>query len=242
MGKLLFFHPDLAAESFALSEEESKHLTRVLRKKAGDRVQFINGEGIEAIGVILEDHAKHVHIQILERITHPNPRNYRFHLAIAPTKNIERIEWMLEKCAEIGIDEISFLSCSNSERTVLKQERFTKILISALKQSKQFHLPKINAQITFKTFMNQVKHPEPIKWLAWCETNEDQTIKHKLAALNSDQFQEILLLVGPEGDFTTEEVEMAKSNQFETVSLGKNILRTETAGLYVCSVLANHFQ
>ncbi len=242
MSKLLFFHPDLNNDSFFLSEEESKHLTRVLRKKNGDMVHFMNGNGLEAIGTITADHSKQVQIQISKRIEHPLTKSYKFHLAIAPTKNAERIEWMLEKCTEIGIDEITFLTCTNSERAHLKPDRFSKILIAALKQSKQFHLPKLNGQVSFESFVQENQHQHSTKLIAWCENDLTKSLHHQLAQLDLSQHAEIVFLIGPEGDFTAAEIAMAKSHHFESVSLGKNILRTETAGLFVCAVLANHFQ
>jgi 16S rRNA (uracil1498-N3)-methyltransferase len=202
----------------------------------------MNGNGIEAIGIITGDHSKQVQIQISKRIEHPLTKKYKFHLAIAPTKNNERIEWMLEKCTEIGIDEITFLNCSNSERSQLKLDRFSKILISALKQSKQFHLPKLNEQVSFETFVKQKQHQYSNKFIAWCESDLASNLNNKMAQLPINQTTELIFLIGPEGDFTAAEVALAKSHYFEPVSLGKNILRTETAGIYVCSVFANHFQ
>ncbi len=241
MSNLLFYHPNLEQDTFHLSEEESKHLVRVLRKKKGDEIRLMDGNGIEAIGILENEMPKQVEIYIKERKLHPLKNKYRFHLAIAPTKNADRIEWMLEKCTEIGIQEISLLTCSNSERSQMKTDRLKKILLSAIKQSKQFHLPILNEQVNFKQFIEQKWDPNALKLIAWCESEKKQNLKQKLGQIQHQDCQEIIVLIGPEGDFSPAEVNLAIANNFESVSLGENILRTETAGVFVCAALANHF-
>jgi 16S rRNA (uracil1498-N3)-methyltransferase len=133
-----FYLPNLDQDDFEFSEEESKHCIRVLRKKKGDQIQLIDGKGTEALAEIVSDNPKKCSGQIVQRILHKPNRNYHLHLAIAPTKNFDRMEWMLEKCIEIGVDEISFIITANSERDKINLERCEKIAIAAIKQSKQF--------------------------------------------------------------------------------------------------------
>jgi 16S rRNA (uracil1498-N3)-methyltransferase len=241
MSNLLFYHPNLEQDTFHLSEEESKHLVRVLRKKKGDEIRLMDGKGMEAIGMIENELTKQVEIFIKERKQHSLNNKYHFHLAIAPTKNADRMEWMLEKCAEIGIQEITLLTCSNSERSQMKTDRLKKILLSAIKQSKQFHLPSLNEQVNFSKFIEQKWSPNTLKLIAWCESEKKQNLKQILGRVQQQDAQEIIVLIGPEGDFSPAEVNLAIDQKFEPISLGENILRTETAGVFVCSVLANHF-
>jgi 16S rRNA (uracil1498-N3)-methyltransferase len=230
-----FYYPNLQEQdSFSFSEEESKHCIKVLRKKNGDQLQLIDGKGFEAKAIITQDHPKKCSGLIQQRMQHKPSRNYHMHLAIAPTKNTDRIEWMLEKAIEIGLDEISFLQCENSERIKLNLERFHKIGISAIKQSKQYYLPTIHAPVSFKDFVEKNKSVQT-KFIAWCPANDTQNL---FKQLESNPASNNLLLVGPEGDFTNEEVAFAQANGFAACSLGKNILRSETAGLFGISLFA----
>ncbi len=231
MSKSLFFHADLSSDTIVLLEEESKHLIRVLRKQKGDIIQLMDGKGNLALARIEEDHPKKCLLLITEISQKEKNRNYHFELVIAPTKNMERIEWMLEKCCEIGLDAIHFINCENSERSKLNLERLEKICISAIKQSKQFYLPEINPLIDFKSFIEKSKITDSTKLIAWCETNQTETIQSKLTKIEN---QNLIFMVGPEGDFSNNEIKIAKDNGFKEVSLGNNILRTETAGLYAC--------
>ncbi|MFY8022346.1 MAG: 16S rRNA (uracil(1498)-N(3))-methyltransferase [Bacteroidia bacterium] len=235
MSQSLFFHSDLSNSSIVLPEEESKHLVRVLRKQKGDLIQLIDGKGHMAIARIEEDHPKKTQLLLIEIQEKVRSRNYHIELAIAPTKNMDRIEWMLEKCCEIGLDAIHFIHCDNSERSKINQERLEKICISAIKQSKQFHLPEIHALIDFKSFISKYKSGDMSKYIAWCESEQSSFLAQDLAKNSPER---ILFLIGPEGDFSPAEIQLAKTNGFKDVSLGKNILRTETAGLFVCSLAA----
>ncbi|MBA2612217.1 MAG: 16S rRNA (uracil(1498)-N(3))-methyltransferase [Bacteroidetes bacterium] len=210
-----------------LTSEESWHCTKVLRKKAGDPIQLIDGIGnfYEAILELVTD--KKCIAKITSGPLLQPKRNYYLHLAIAPTKQIDRIEWMIEKAVEMGIDEISFIICQNSERTTLKQDRTLKIVESAVKQSLQAYLPKINELMPFKEIINSVKADQNL--IAHCFDSEKENIK-QIEFKNKSS----LILIGPEGDFTKEEVSLALKNKFKAVSFGTNRLRTETAGLYVC--------
>lgn len=214
-----------------LNEDESLHCVKVLRHKVGDIIQVIDGKGTRAIGKIEAAHAKQCAVSLTEKELVKQSRNYKLHIAIAPTKNIERIEWFVEKAVEMGIDEISFIKCKNSERTVVKDERILKVAESAVKQSQQAYIPKVNSLIDFKEFIK--KDNSDIKLIAHCEKESKQHIKQYIAANKS-----FTVLIGPEGDFTKDEIALALSSAYLPVALGDTRLRTETAGLYACSALA----
>lgn len=219
----LFYDPTIAesATFHLLNEEESKHACKVLRLKNGDQIALLNGKGIEFIGTIIEDHPKHCKIEIISKTVEPKDEN-ELHIAIAPTKIIDRIEWFLEKATEIGITEITPLICSNSERKQIKEERLEKILIAAMKQSKRLFLPILHPLIDFNTFIKN----NPKGLIAHCYDAPKNTINEVFETSNSP------ILIGPEGDFSLQEVEKALQSGYKTITLGKNRLRTETAGLY----------
>ena len=221
----LFYDPTISADEqlHILSEEESKHACRVLRLKEGDEIALLNGKGSEFLTRITDANPKKCRVEILQ-IREEHAPAYSIHIAIAPTKNNDRIEWFLEKATEIGVTEITLLLCSNNERKHTKEERFEKILISAMKQSKRLFLPKLTKLISFKEFVTS--HPNGL--IAHCYEEEKNTI---FASFKSD---ECPILIGPEGDFTLQEVELALKNGYKTLTLGENRLRTETAGLYAC--------
>ncbi|MDO8998937.1 MAG: 16S rRNA (uracil(1498)-N(3))-methyltransferase [Bacteroidota bacterium] len=210
-----------------LTSEESWHCAKVLRKKAGDEIQLIDGVGNFYQGILEIVSDKKCTAKIISGPILQAKRNYYLHLAIAPTKQIDRIEWMIEKAVEIGIDEISFISCQNSERTVIKIDRITKIIESAVKQSLQAYLPKINGLLSFKEII--VSHKGEQNFIAHCYNTEKENIKD-LDFKNKST----LILIGPEGDFSKEEVDLALKNNFKALSISENRLRTETAGLFVC--------
>ncbi len=213
-----------------LTPEESWHCHKVLRHKAGDEICIIDGKGSSYKGSLVSAGEKQCIAQLTEGPIHQQKREYYLHLVIAPTKQLDRIEWMIEKAVEIGIDELSFIKCKNSERVNLKIDRIQKIVESAVKQSKQALIPKVNDLTEFK---KTVSHSADIKLIAFC----DDAVKTELKDLSLKN-NSIMVMVGPEGDFSTEEVELAKSNGFKPLSLGKTRLRTETAGLYVVQAIA----
>lgn len=213
-----------------MTAEESWHCYKVLRHKVGDDVLIIDGAGASYKGTLVAANEKQCIAQLNEGPFYQEKRNYYLHLAIAPTKQIDRIEWMIEKAVEIGIDEISFVKCKNSERVNLKVERIQKIVESAVKQSMQSKIPKVNELQDLKAI---VKHTADLKLIAHCANDNKQEIQ-KLKYTNST----ILALVGPEGDFTSEEVTLAKDNGFKALSLGNTRLRTETAGLYIAQSIS----
>ena len=218
----LFFTENPESE-IVLSKQESKHATKVLRKKEGDILNFTNGKGSFYKAEITVADTKKCRLQIISREQKLKQHNYHLHIAIAPTKNMDRFEWFLEKATEIGIDEITPIICDHSERKVLKTERCNRILLSAIKQSLKFHLPKLNEAIILKDFLE--KDFKGHKYIAHCEDGEKTELRKKEKANNTT------ILIGPEGDFSTAEIEIALQNQFNAVSLGKSRLRTETAGL-----------
>ena len=206
-----------------LSSEESKHATKVLRKKEGDILNFTDGNGgFYKAEITLADSRK-CRLQIISSEQKRKQHSYHLHIAIAPTKNMDRYEWFLEKATEIGIDEITPIICDHSERKVLKTERCNRILLSAMKQSLNFHLPKLNEAIPLKEFLKQ--EFEGNKYIAHCEKSD------KLELKNEKLEEKTLILIGPEGDFSPAEIEIALQNQFKAISLGESRLRTETAGL-----------
>lgn len=222
----LFYDPEIeaGAEEFQLNEEESRHACKVLRMKNGDRLHLLNGRGALFTAEILDAATKKCRLKICASEQQKSPEK-EIHIAVAPTKNIDRIEWFVEKATEIGVTEISWILCRNSERKVVKNERIEKIAISAMKQSKRLFLPKINELITLKDFLKT--HPEGA--IAHCFEGEDQTTIREI--FKPDHFP---VLIGPEGDFSREEVELLTKNAYKGITLGENRLRTETAALVAC--------
>lgn len=221
------FYLENPKNQITLSTEESRHTTKVLRKKEGDILNFTDGKGKLYKAKITVVDKKRCQLNIISSQNKEKQHNYYLHIGIAPTKNIDRFEWFLEKAAEIGIDEITPIICSRSERKIVKTDRSKRILCSAIKQSLKYYLPKINETITLKKFLK--KEFDGNKYIAHCEDlkREDLTkIKRK---------SKTLILIGPEGDFSQAEIELALQNKFTSVSLGTSRLRTETAG-----VIATH--
>jgi 16S rRNA (uracil1498-N3)-methyltransferase len=235
MNMQLFFNPNLNNNTVELPEDESKHCLRVLRKKIGDEIILIDGKGNKANCKIIDDNPKKCKLEMVDKVSFPR-NNIGLHIAIAPTKNFDKMDWMLEKCTEIGVSEITFIETENSERNKVNMERCDKILIQSIKQSKQYWLPKLNEIISFKQFILNNKNNELNCMMAWCNEHTIN-INH---AINTQK--STLLLIGPEGDFTELEAKLAIENNFKTISLGKNILRTETAAVYACAVVNNMLQ
>ena len=217
------FYLENPKDEIILSAEENKHATKVLRKKEGDILNFTDGNGgFYKAEITLADSRK-CRLKIVSSDQKEKQHNYHLHVAIAPTKNMDRFEWFLEKATEIGIDEITPIICSRSERKVIKTERGNRILLSAMKQSLKYHLPKLNDATSFNDFINQ--DFEGAKYIAHCEDGEKNELK------TESKTEKILILIGPEGDFSPKEIELALQNQFKAVSLGTSRLRTETAGI-----------
>ena len=214
-----------------LTSDESWHCAKVLRKKIGEQIRLIDGKGCFYDAILDYISEKKCTAKIISDPIIQPKRNYYLHLAIAPTKQIDRIEWMIEKAVEIGIDEISFLTSHNSERTIIKTERIQKIIESAVKQSLQSYIPKLNGLLSFKEIINLNKTDQC--FIAHCHDSNKENIK-QLEFENKST----LILIGPEGDFSKEEIEFALKHNFRAISISSNRLRTETAGLFVCQAIS----
>jgi len=214
-----------------LPEEESQHAVKVLRLQIGEEIAVVDGVGGFYIARITNPHPKHCGFEITEVKSGFGKHGYKLHIAIAPTKNIERLEWFLEKATEIGVDEITPVVCRFSERKIVKEERLQKIIVAAAKQSLKAYFPKLNPLITFDELMKN--HQASQKFIAHCY-EEDKKLFQKEIKPSSD----VLILIGPEGDFSKEEVQKAISLGFIPVSLGNSRLRTETAGVVACHTVA----
>lgn len=228
MKEVRFFYAPDAAVNCELPEEEAAHAVRVLRLTAGDEILLMDGKGSFYRAEITEANKKHCLYAIRECMPQEPQWSGHLHLAMAPTKNIDRTEWFAEKATEIGFDELTFLRTAFSERTVVKDERMDKILISATKQSHKAWKPRLNSMVDFKRFVAQ-DHPGG-KFICHCYEEDSMVPKVLLKdVLKADE--DALVLIGPEGDFSIEEVKLAEQNGFVSVSLGKSRLRTETAAL-----------
>ena len=223
------FYTNSTKNHFTISSEESKHAIKVLRKKEGDLLNFTDGKGSFFIAEILIADSKKTKVQVIKREKKDKQHKYYLHIAIAPTKNMDRFEWFLEKSAEIGIDEITPIICSRSERKIIKIERCNRILLSAMKQSLKFHKTKLNEAISLKECLKQ--DFEGNKYIAHCDDSE------KIELKNERTKKRTLILIGPEGDFSPNEIEIALQNQFKAVSLGNSRLRTETAGIVAVTTI-----
>lgn len=225
----LFYCPDIAEGNRILPESESKHCIQVLRHQLGDRITLIDGAGGLYLADIIEEHKKHTVVKVIEK-REVEPVHPYIHIAIAPPKTADRLEFMVEKLVEIGINEISFIKSYHSERKAVKVERMEKIMLSAVKQSHKGYIPKLNALQPLDAFITSISEENNTqKWIAsYHEYNED------LAEINLDYQKAQVLLIGPEGDFSEEELELAKKQDFYPINLGEYRLRTETAAL--CAV------
>lgn len=213
---------------FILPEEESKHACRVVRLSNGDSIEIINGKGDLFTAKITDAHPKHCVVHIDQHL-HQEKDNHFIHIAIAPTKNMDRIEWFIEKATEIGVHAITPVFGEKSERRQLKEERLEKIVIAATKQSLRLHAPILHAPQKVSDFIRQ----NPNQYIAHCAHNQERIELHTMKF----SVKKIVLLIGPEGDFSSNEIEVAQENGYKAVSLGNTRLRTETAGLYAVTVL-----
>ncbi len=223
----LFYAPDLTGKS-VLPEDEAKHCIKILRHKTGDIINVTDGKGYFYSCKILN--SNNCSLEILDKRADSNNRDFYFHLAVAPTKSGERTDWMIEKAVEFGIDELSFLNCDHNERSKINIERCERIAVSAMKQSLKANLVKINDIIPFQGLLKTAK--EETRLIAHC----DLSIQRK--ELNQSSISKnILCCIGPEGDFSKHEINLALQNGFESIQLGDSRLRTETAAIAVCAYL-----
>ena len=223
------FYIENIEKTTAFPESESKHAIKVLRLKNGSKVRLVNGKGIEAFGEIISDHPKHCEVSILEQREEAK-NSFKITIAIAPTKNNDRIEWFLEKAIEIGLTDFIPIICKNSERKKFNEERWNKVAIAALKQSQRLWKTEIHTPIKVEEYISQKRGG--LKTIAYCgEFSKKQFSK----MANNKESQ--LILIGPEGDFTPEETKLAFEKGFHPLSLGENRLRTETAGVVACTLM-----
>lgn len=230
----LFYHPHLdeSQEEIVFDKEESRHIQKVLRKSKGDFIAITNGKGLMVQAQITDSDFKKCKAEVIEK-KFQTPLPYTLHLAVAPTKLNDRYEWFLEKATEIGVSEITPVICSHSERKVIKAGRMEKIIQSAMKQSLKAFLPKLNESISFKEFIHSNHSNYDHKFIAHCEESEKSSLKSQLPA-----GENILIAIGPEGDFSSDEIKEAKKAGFIPVTLGESRLRTETAAIVACHSVA----
>ncbi|MCK5815348.1 MAG: 16S rRNA (uracil(1498)-N(3))-methyltransferase [Flavobacteriaceae bacterium] len=222
----LFYSPhiNLSTNQFTFDKIESRHIVKVLRKTEGDILHITNGKGILFQVQIEIASDKKCLVNIISKKEKTKPWSYYLHVAIAPTKNNDRLEWFLEKATELGIDEITPIICDHSERKIIKKERLEKVVVSSMKQSLKHHLPKLNDAIPFSKFI-QNEHEGDL-FIAHCEEFKKESLKSQLYVN-----QKLTILIGPEGDFSTKEIALALNQKYKAVSLGESRLRTETAAL-----------
>jgi len=228
----LFYQETISSPHTFLSEEESKHIVRVLRKKPGDQLFLTDGKGMLYTCSIAEANPKKVQVTLLETMEVPKDP-FNIHLAIAPTKNPERMEWMVEKITEIGFHELTLLETQHGERSFLKLDRLEKKMIAACKQSLQTRFPLLHPSCKFKELVSSPSFQDYQKFIAYLDETQTQHLMDLVLPQGK-----YLVLIGPEGDFDPKEITWAKSHGFLPVSLGKNRLRTETAGLAAVHLLA----
>ena len=228
-----FYCPDIA-DTLTLGEEDSKHCVKVLRMTGGDLIEIVDGNGNLYTCRITMAHPKRCAVEVVERVEQPPHWGCRIVLGIAPTKHLDRMEWLAEKCVEMGVDRIVPLRCHNSERTVLKTDRLKKIMVSAMKQSLKATLPLLDemtpvAQVLAEPF-------EGTRCIAYCDEQLPREERHTLAGIYQPG-QDVMVLIGPEGDFSPEEVQAARDAGFMPVTLGESRLRTETAGMMAVAAI-----
>ncbi|WP_294676464.1 16S rRNA (uracil(1498)-N(3))-methyltransferase [uncultured Fluviicola sp.] len=214
------------SETFHLPEEESKHIVRVLRSEVGDQFLLLNGKGLIVTAEITDAHPKKCQVKVVSKETKVRAGN-GFHLAIAPTKNLDRMEWMVEKIVEIGASKLTFLNCDRSERVQLKLDRLQRVAISAMKQAQHDFLLEIEGLQSFSDFIAN----NPNGGIAHCMDGEKKSVRE----LNYPS----RILIGPEGDFSESELKLALKHGYEAVHLGESRLRTETAGMVACVLAVN---
>lgn len=224
----IFYAPELTGDTYTLNEKESKHIIRVLRMAKGSSIRLIDGKGNLFEGLIRNPDYKKCTIDITGIIRDFEKRNYKLHIAISPLKNQDRFEWFIEKSVEIGIDEVTPLICKNTEKPGIKRERIDNLIISAMKQSLKAAKPVINDACLFDDFIT--RNFKGRRLISHCNASHARKKISEVYSINED----VLILIGPEGDFSEEEINSAVANNFEQVHLGSSRLRTETAGIAAC--------
>ena len=228
----LFFCSHIISNEAHLSPDESAHCIRVLRLGKGDKVRLIDGQGGMYDAIIVSPDPKQCLLAITGTILYNKGKDFSLHIAIAPTKNPERFEWFVEKAVEIGIDTITPVLCQRSERRVLKTDRLHKLIISTMKQAMVPILPVLHELTELPVFINNLAGSTHNRFIAHCDETEKKRLRDAMIPRSH-----IIILIGPEGDFTSGEIDLAVANDFVPVSLGNNRLRTETAGIVACSLV-----
>jgi 16S rRNA (uracil1498-N3)-methyltransferase len=224
----VFYTPDISSDDYVLNEEESRHCIKVLRLGIGARVSLIDGKGGLYDAEIVAETRRNVHLKIVKTTREYHQRQHYLHIAVAPTKNIDRLEWFLEKATEIGIEEITPVICDRSERKLVKEDRLNKIITAAVKQSLQAYHPVLNPQTSLEDFL-QLEN-DSVRMIAHCLENEPKQYISQVALPK----QKYTILIGPEGDFSPREIELALRMGYQPLTLGDTRLRTETAALTAC--------
>jgi 16S rRNA (uracil1498-N3)-methyltransferase len=232
----VFYSTIIQGKQAILNEEESLHLSKVLRLREGEHVAVIDGKGAYYEGTVELVHARHSTIKNLELHVSSKPRPYKLHLGISPTKMMERFEWFLEKAVEIGIDRISPLQTKRTERSVLKMSRLEKIVLAAMKQSKTPLFPKLDELRSFDQWCTDSDLPQA-RFIAHCMPGEKPYLSQTAVSK-----REVCVFIGPEGDFTADEIQLAIQHGFQAVSLGESRLRAETAGIVTCAQIQSIWQ
>lgn len=222
----IFYTPDISSAEYVLNEEESRHCMKVLRLAIGTLIHLVDGRGGLYVAEIVSADKRNVYLRVVQTTLNHQKRNHHLHIAVAPTKNIDRLEWFLEKATEIGIDEVTPLITERSERKVIKEDRLVKVITSAVKQSLQAYHPVLNPLTTFSEFVRQKSQAS--RMIAHCLSEEYR------APIQKSENAQYLILIGPEGDFSPAEIDSALQNDFKAVTLGNTRLRTETAALAAC--------
>ena len=222
----LFYAPEISFPRHTLSEEESKHCTKVLRMRCGEELFLTDGRGTMHRCKIVNDNAKHCEVEIVESTPEYEKLPYNLHMAVAPTKNIDRFEWFLEKATEVGVSEFTPLECDHSERRQIKPEREEKVITSAVKQSLKAYHPVLNPLTSARELIAREFNGQ--KFIAHCN---DELGERAYLGNMIEKGGDVLILIGPEGDFSKEEITFALQNGFRAISLGKQRLRTETAAV-----------
>ena len=225
----MFFSEKVHSNLVTLSAEESRHCIKVLRLRDGDQVLLTDGKGTLCTGRLILEDRRSCNIEIVSRQEDYGKRPFSLHMAVAPTKQIDRFEWFLEKATECGIDRITPLICAHSERQVVKPERLEKILLSAMKQSARAYIPVLEPAVPFYTFLEQQNALPENSFIAHCGPGEKHTLDNDF-----HKMKDALIMVGPEGDFSQEEVDAALLKGFSAISMGQHRLRTETAAVALC--------
>ncbi len=223
----IFYTPHFSGNTYTLDESESKHCIRVLRLEEGDHIVLVDGFGGSFTAEIMDANPKRCAVKVIKSELNFGKQNFQVHIAIAPTKNIERIEWFLEKATEIGINRATPILCQYSERKEIKHDRLEKVMVSAMKQSLKAYLPQLGQMTRFNDFIKQPFAGQ--KFIAHCEETQRDALKNRIVPN-----QNYLILIGPEGDFSPTEIEAAIQAGYIPVSLGNSRLRTETAGVVAC--------